>query len=269
MQKCTITPENAVLGAKISDVDLKSTLHQKIKESIRASLFEYSVLLFQKQSLTKQQQVHFSQIFGQPVPHPTNTRDQDEEVAEITIISNVVNNGRELGALGNSEVKFHSDLVFLYAPGSVSILQCLETPESGGETYWSSNIAAYDTLSPEMVKRLRGLKVIYKHRNQAYNPDPLSCHPLLCTHPDSRKKFLFVSSSSAQRIQGMGLEESQSLLDSLFVHTTQDKFVWEHKWSKGDIIVWDNRTTLHRRNSLDSNQRRIMYRTQILGPLTI
>jgi taurine dioxygenase len=120
-----------------------------------------------------------------------------------------------------------------------------------------------------MVKRLRGLKVIYKHRNQSYNPDPLSCHPLLCTHPDSRKKFLFVSSSSAQRIKGMGLEESQSLLDSLFVHTTQDKFVWEHKWSKGDIIVWDNRTTLHRRNSLDSNQRRIMYRTQILGPLTI
>ncbi|MBF0277121.1 MAG: TauD/TfdA family dioxygenase [SAR324 cluster bacterium] len=269
MTNFTITPNNAALGAKISGLDLNIAFSKKAKDVIQASLLEHSVLWFPEQSLSKNNLLRFSENFGQPVPHPTNYRDQDREVPEITIVSNVVDKGKPLGALGNAELQFHADLVFLNTPGSVSILQCIETPEHGGETSWLSLIKAYDALKPEMINQLRGLKVRYKHNNKAYNPDPLSCHPLLCTHPLSQKKFLFFSPGSANAIQGVGIEESNSLLDTLIQHTIQEKFVWQHQWKKGDVLVWDNRTTLHRRNSFDSKQRRIMYRTQMLGTLSI
>ncbi|MBF0289357.1 MAG: TauD/TfdA family dioxygenase [SAR324 cluster bacterium] len=269
MDKFTITPINAALGAKISGLDLGITLSEKDKDALRATLLENSVLWFPGQSLSKKQLLHFSRNFGQPVPHPTNHRDRDEAVPEVTIVSNVVDNGKVLGALGNAELQFHADLVFLNIPGSVSILQCIETPEHGGETSWLSLTKAYDALNPEMLNRLHGLKVIYRHSRHDYNPKPLSRHPLLCSHPENGRKFLFFSPGSAHRIEGMEIEESSSLLESLFRHVNQDQFIWEHQWHKGDIVVWDNRISLHRRNSFDSKHRRIMYRTQMLGPLTI
>ncbi len=109
----------------------------------------------------------------------------------------------------------------------------------------------------------------YVHRNPAYNPTTPPAHPLICTHPDTRRKMLFVSPSSANGIEGMNDEEGKSLLNQLLEHATQDKLVWRHQWRVGDVMVWDNRATLHRRDAFDPAERRLMWRTQMLGPLTV
>ena len=268
MPHFTVTPTGAALGARVTDIDLARPIDTDTGDRIRAAFLKHSVLLFPGQILSKEGQVRFSHLFGQPVPHPTNTKDRDVQVPEITVLSNVVEAGRALGALGHAELDFHADLVFLYTPGSVSILYCLETPDSGGDTYWASTYAVYDALSQEMVERIRELEVVYIHRTPSYNPDPPARHPLICTHPESGRNYLFVSPSSADSIPGMPADEGRALLDELLTLATQEQFVWRHSWHAGDVVVWDNRSTLHRRDGFDENERRIMHRTQLLGPLT-
>ena len=264
-----VTPTGAALGARVTTVELTKSLGSEQRNSIRAAFRQHSVLLFPEQTLSKQQLLDFSRLFGQPVPHPTNTRDRDPEVPEITLIANSAADGLAIGALGNAEIAFHADLVFLYSPGSVSVLYYLETPDHGGATSWASAYAAYDALSPDLTERLRGLNVVYVHRNPDYNPDPPARHPMLCTHPESGRDYLFVSPSSAQSIPGLSDDEGRALLDELLSHVTQERFVWRHRWRPGDVVVWDNRSTLHRRDGFDSGERRLMWRTQMVGPASV
>lgn len=261
-----ITPTGAALGAVVSGVDVGRGLDEATAERLRQAFTAHSLLLLRQQQLSKQQQVDFARVFGEPVPHPTNTRDRDPDVPELTIISNVVEDGQAIGALGNAELAFHADLVFLYEPGTVSILYCVEAPASGGDTYWSSGYAAYAGLDPDTQARIDSLQAVYIHRNPAYNPDPPARHPLVCVHPVSRRKSLFISPNAAQEIPGLDPAAGQALLARLLAHATQDQYVWRHSWQPGDLIVWDNRCTLHRRDGFDASQRRVMRRTQSVGP---
>jgi len=129
-----IIPTGGALGAEIRGVDLSQPLDVQTAAQLRRAFHEHCVLLFRKQQLSKADQVRFTGYFGEPVPHPTNTRDRDPEVPEITLTSNIKEDGQAVGALGNAEVHFHADLVFLHEPGAVSILYCVETPDSGGDT---------------------------------------------------------------------------------------------------------------------------------------
>jgi len=264
----TITPTGGALGAQVSDIDLRAPLDEETVGRIRAAFLAHSLLLIRSQQISKDDQVRFSRCFGEPVPHPTNTRDRDPQVPEITVISNIVEAGQAVGALGNDEVAFHADLVFLHEPGSVSILYCVETPTEGGNTFWTNGYAAYDALDPATKAKIEDVKAVYVHRNPAYNPPTPPQHPLVCIHPESGRPTLFISPSSAERVVGMDETEGRQLLDDLFAHAIQPRFVWEHSWQPGDLIVWDNRCTMHRRESFDNSQRRLMLRTQLLGPVT-
>lgn len=264
----TISPTGGALGAQVEGIDLRQPLNEQTAAQIRAAFLEHCLLLFRGQQISKADQVRFSAIFGEPVPHPTNSRDRDPEIPEITIISNIVEEGRAVGALGNDEVAFHADLVFLHEPGSVSLLYCVETPNAGGNTFWTNGYAAYDALDDATKAKIEGLAAVYVHRNPAYNPPTPPQHPLVCVHPESGRRTLFISPSSAERVVGMEEEEGRRLLDELFAHAIQPRFVWEHRWQPGDLIVWDNRCTMHRRESFDNSQRRLMLRTQLVGPVT-
>jgi taurine dioxygenase len=264
-----ITPTGGALGADVTGLDLRETLGPAAQSRLREAFRGYSLLRLRGQQLTRDDLVRFSTSFGEPVVHPTNHRDRDPQNPLITIISNIEEDGRALGALGNAELKFHADLVFLHTPGSVSILYCVECPSGGGDTYWSNAYRAYDTLDASMRERIAGLKVVYVHRNPAYNPPQPPAHPIVCTHPDTHRKMLFVSPSSAQGIVGLGQGEGQSLLKQLLEHATQDSLVLRHQWQVGDVMVWDNRCTLHRRDAFDHSARRLMWRTQLLGPLSL
>ncbi|MGY8823540.1 MAG: TauD/TfdA dioxygenase family protein [Candidatus Latescibacterota bacterium] len=251
-------------GAEISAIDLSQALDALQTAQIRAAYHEHGVLLFRRQQLSEEQQLRFSRVFGQPVRHPTSTL-VPGPVPEITVISNVEESGQAVGALGNSEVHFHADLIFLHTPGTFSVLYAVEVPAQGGDTSWADGCSAYDALDDKTKERIADLRVVYSHSRPEYNPNQPASHPLVSTHPETGRKSLYFSPNHAQYIEGIDTAESDDLLTFINDHYTAPRFVWTHTWQKGDLVVWDNRRCLHRREPFDKSQRRLMKRTQGIG----
>ena len=258
----TITPTNNALGATVQDIDLSQALDNKTVIQLQNAFYEHSLLIFRNQTLTEDDQVRFSKHFCTPEPHPTNAKNRGSR-PEITIISNT-----DEGVLGNAEVHFHADLIFLPNPGTVSILYCLETPTKGGDTYWTGNIAAYNALDGEMKQRLENLEIAYVHARPQYNPPAPPRHPIVLTHPESGHKSLYFSPNHAKWVEGLCESESQDTITFLTNYLTQEQFIHCHHWQPGDLVMWDNRCTMHRRDSFDNAQRRVMKRTQAVRTIS-
>lgn len=192
------------------------------------------------------------------------TRPQ-RSVPEIFVISNVSENGEPIGALGNGELTFHSDLSYLPLPGSLSIVHAVEVPREGGDTQWANAYAAYDALPVELKERVVGLKAVHRHGEEAQNPDVPASHPIVRTHPETKRRAMFVSPQFTRYIESMPRDESDALLNELLRHVTRPEFVWTHKWRPGDLVVWDNRCTMHRREAFNPTERRILKRTQMFS----
>lgn len=255
----TITPTNNAVGATIHNIDLSQPLTDPIVAQLRDAFHTHSLLIFPNQNLTEDHQVAFTRHFCNPVAHPTNTKNRGKR-PEITIISNT-----DEGALGNAEVHFHADLIFLPNPGTVSVLYCLETPDQGGDTHWTGNIAAYNALDDDMKNRLENLQIAYVHSRPEYNPPEPPRHPIVLTHPESGRKSLYFSPNHAKWIDDMSKSESDEHIQFLTNHLTDPQFTHSHHWHTGDLVMWDNRTTMHRRDSFDNAQRRVMKRTQAVA----
>ena len=163
-----IVPTGAALGAEIRGVDASQPLEPGVDAALKQAILDHLVIFLRGQTLTEEQQVRFSRAFGDPEPH---VRDQPERpVDEIFIVSNVSENGRPLGALGNGELTFHSDLSYLPRPGSFSIVYAVEVPEQGGDTQWASSYAAYDGLPDAVRDRVLPLRAVHRHGEDAQNP---------------------------------------------------------------------------------------------------
>ena len=141
-----------------------------------------------------------------------------------------------------------------------------------GDTYWTSGYAGYAALDEGTKAQIDGLVAVYVHTKPEYNPPVAPRHPLVCVHPETGRKTLFLSPNAATSLEGeqgaMNQAESHALLEALFAHATEERFTWRHQWQPGDLIMWDNRCTMHRRDGFDNRQRRLMWRTQMLGPCT-
>lgn len=259
-----IRPTGGALGAFVEGVDLSKPLDERDRLYIQGGFWEHSVLVFPNQTLTEADQVAFSRVLCDPVAHPTNTTNVGE-LPEICIISNVEENGKAIGALGNNEVNFHADLAFCPEPGSVSILYAVEAPNDSGFTSWASGIAAYNALDAESRERLKPLSVVYTHSRTDYRSEVPVIHPLVCSHPESGRQTIYFSANHADRIVGEDAGESDLLIEKLKAYTTEERFVWTHQWHPGDLVVWDNRSTQHRRSPVDNTKRRLMRRTQAVG----
>jgi taurine dioxygenase len=167
---------------------------------------------------------------------------------------------------------------YLPAPPKASLLYALEIPPEGGDTWFCDMYAAFDSLPEDLKRRAAGLKV--KH-DGTYNSggfvragvtptdDPRAApghlHPLVCRHPDSGRPMLYLGRRRNAYLDGLDIAESERLLDLLWEHATQDGHVWRHRWQVGDLVLWDNRCTMHRRDPFDAAARRIMHRTQVKG----
>ena len=258
-----IIPTGGALGAEVWGLDLRYPLSAEIVSDLRAAFLDRCVLLFRDQQISEEDQVRFSRYFGHPVPH---VREQpDRPIKEIFIISNVGENGRPIGALGYEEINFHSDLSYLHKPGSISILYAVEVPATGGDTMWANCYAAYEALDEGLKKQAAGLKAVHRHPRPQQNPLAPASHAVIRTHPETGRKVLYVNPDFTKYIEGVSEEESRELLDRLLAHATQPRFIWTHRWRVGDLVMWDNRCTMHRRESFDNSQRRIMKRTQMFG----
>jgi taurine dioxygenase len=267
------------LGAEIIGVDLR-TIDDTGFTAIHSAWIEHQVLLFRAQSLNDQDLIAFSRRFGDldHAPIQENGQRIANGLPEIYVVSNVIENGVEIGSLGYGEAVWHTDMSYLRAPPKASMLYALEIPPSGGDTSFVDMYAAFDGLPISLQKRALGLRVKHDgtynsggYVRQGVTPTddprdaPGTMHPLVCTHPESGRRMLYLGRRRMAWLEGFDLAESDTLLDEIWAFATQPQFVWTHQWRIGDLVLWDNRCTMHRRDPFDASTRRIMHRTQVKG----
>ena len=268
------------LGAEVSGVDASKPVSADTFAAIRKAWLDNLVIRFRGQKLTDPQMLEFSRLFGEldpPGPNPYGKPFLPRH-PEMNVISNVKEDGVPIGGLGDGEAIWHSDMTYVDTPPSAALLYALELPAEGGDTYWANMYLAYEALPADMKKRIEGLKAIHdatynsagiKRKGYDDVTDPRRApgahHGLVRRHPETARKCLFLGRRRNSYIVGLPLEESEALLDALWAHATQPRFAFCQQWQVGDLMIWDNRCTLHRRDPFDPNARRVMHRTQIKG----
>jgi taurine dioxygenase len=275
--RMTVVPARHAFGAEIEGVDLRTIGNDDFSGIYRAWL-DHSVLLFRGQILTDDDLIAFSEKFGELdwAPVQESGRRFVEGRPEIYVVSNVIKNGEPIGSLGAGEAAWHTDMSYLPDPPKASILYALEVPPAGGNTYFCNMYGAYESLPQELKRRTE--RLMLKH-DGTYNSggyvrqgvtaadNPItsrgSFHPLVCTHPETKRRVLYLGRRRNAYIDGLSLPDSESLLDQLWSYATREEFAWRNEWRVGDLVLWDNRCTMHRRDSFDETARRIMHRTQI------
>ena len=234
--------------------------------------------MFRGQDLTPKQQIEFSRNFGEIELHTLSAYHMTG-YPEIFINSNIIKNGKPVGAQKSGRA-WHSDSQFLALPSSATILHARQVPDEDGDTLYANMYAAYDALSSDMKRRIAGLYGIYSrvkswsinypHRKPLTEKQkaalPEVTHPIVRTHPDTGRKARYIGSvAELVRIKGLS-EAEQSLCQELFQWATNARFFYAHRWLKGDVIVWDNRCTMHKANPFDEQRyTRLMHRTTICG----
>ena len=275
----TVTPTGAALGAEIGGVDLR-TVNDADFAAIYQAWLDHSVLLIRGQSMTDDDLIAFSRRFGELdwAPIQENGRRFVDGHPEIYVISNVVRNGVAIGSLGAGEAVWHTDMSYLEDPPKASMLYAIEVPPSGGDTGFTSMYRAYEALPDALKHRIEGRRVKhdgtynsggYVREGVTATDDPIAApgtyHPIVCRHPESGRKCLYLGRRRNAYIEGMSLAESEALLDEVWQHATRDELTWYNQWRVGDVVLWDNRCTMHRRDPFDPASRRIMHRTQMKG----
>ncbi len=275
----TVTPTGMALGAEVGGVDLRSLSDADFAAVYRAWL-DHSVLLMRGQVLSDDDLIAFSRRFGALdfAPIQENGRRFVDGHPEIYVVSNVVENGVAIGSLGAGEAVWHTDMSYLEDPPKASMLYAIEVPPEGGNTGFTSMYRAYEALPEALKRRLSGRRVKHDgtynsggYVRQGVTPtdDPREApgmyHPIVCTHPETGRKGLYLGRRRNAYVEGMELAESEALLDEVWEYATRDALTWYNKWRVGDVVLWDNRCTMHRRDPFDAASRRIMHRTQMKG----
>lgn len=275
-----MVPTGAALGAEIKGLDIANGVNEKEFSVIKKAWLEHLVLLFRGQSLNDKQLQEFAALFGPLDLAPLNAKGSPwlPETPHLTVISNVSDNGKPIGSLANGEAAWHTDMSYQEIPPTASLLYCLETPPEGGDTWFANMYLAYEGMPADLRKKVSGRKAIHdftynsaghirKGLKEISDPReaPGAHHPIIRTHPETGRRVLFLGRRRNNYIIDMPLEQSEQLLDVLWGHMTKEKYVWRHQWQPGDLLIWDNRCTLHRRDSFDDRDRRIMHRAQVQG----
>jgi taurine dioxygenase len=279
-KRVTVVPTGAALGADIVGVDLSKPLHEDTFKAIEAAWHRHLVLRFRGQNLDDPGLLAFARRFGEldkaPV-HAVNDSDHDPH-PEITVMSNIKVDGKPIGNLGHYEAEWHTDMSYNEKTPIGSLLYSLEVPPSGGDTGFSNMYAAFETLPAELKRAIVGktcrhdssrnsVGELRKGFKEVTDPReaPGAIHPLVRTHSATRRNALFLGRRRNGYIIGLPLDESEDLLNRLWAHASKPEFAWYQQWKVGDLILWDNRSAMHRRDAFDPNSRRLMHRTQIKG----
>jgi taurine dioxygenase len=269
----------AALGAEIVGLDARRHLDADTVAALRAAWLEHLVLAIRGEPLSDDQLVDFSLQFGEldgdgkpgPYTSPDNPR--------VLVVSNVVKDGRPTGVLGDNEAKWHVDRSHVATPPSTSILHALEIPAEGGDTYFMNMYEALAHLPQDLVAEIESRAL--KH-DSSYGSDgnlrlgreevtdvsaaPGYVHPMIRRHPESGRRALYLGRRLNAWVTGMAVDESEALLNRIWAYIEGDEsLVYRHRWSVGDIVMWDNRCVMHKRDAFDSTARRVMHRTELKG----
>ena len=279
----SVLPSKYSLGADVIGINLKNSLTSEEKQFIENAWAEHLVLRFRGQeNLSPTDLTRFSRELGELDKRPvrgTINGGYNDLPLEINVISNIMgDDGKPIGGLGSYEADWHTDMSYIDIPPKGSCLYSVEIPPSGGNTSFINMYEAYSKLPDSLKSKISNLKCIHdasKNRTgelrQGFTEvtDPSKAigaiHPLVRIHPITKKQCLFLGRRKNAYIIGLPLDESEALLDELWSYATDPKLTWTQVWNLGDAILWDNRCTMHQRDSFDPNSRRLMYRTQIRG----
>ncbi len=268
-----VNPLSPALGAEITGVDAGRTIDDATFAAILDAWHRHLVIVLRRQALDEESQVRFAERFGELSPIHTSHHSSTNRA--VMYIGNLKKDGRMIGALPLGEMHFHSDQCYQERPALGTMLYSIEVPASGGDTLFANGYKAYETLPAEVKERVRGLKAlnVYDYdggvveRSKMVSPERgiAFAHPVVRTHPATGRKSLYVDRLMTHHIEGLPPEESERLLALMFETIERPENVHEHRWRVGDVLLWDNRCTLHARRDFDANARRWMRRGTIRG----
>ena len=270
-----VVPLTPKIGAEIRDVDLRDDLDDETVAAIRNAWLEHAVVLFRDQDLGKDDQVRFTTQFGNvgilARPKQYRTSGHADMPDGMMLISNVRENGEPIGALPDGEMMFHHDMLHADIPHTATLLYAVEIPSVGGNTLFASGNSAYDTLPEDVRAPLEGQKAFHHYNYGSVQKGDgkgtpafsKSVHPVFRTHSETGRKAIYVNRLMTEGIVDMPTEQSSALLERLFDHSERAEFVYEHVWRTGDLLMWDNRCSMHARTDFPGGERRLLWRTTI------
>jgi alpha-ketoglutarate-dependent taurine dioxygenase len=278
-----VRPLHPSLGAEVTGLDLARPLDAATVTALKEAWARYQVLVMRGQSLSEEQQIAFSRHFGTLDVHIENDKTSHKR-PEILRVANVDEDGNKLAPTDPIHRYYsvltsvwHTDGSYRVVPSFASTLHALEIPPEGGDTCFANCRASYAALPDEMKRRLAGKHMVHSYAFTRYYADlpPLSAeqlealppvtHPVVRTHADGSKS-LYLSANVARYVGGMAREDGEKLLTELLAWATKPEFVYQHKWQVGDVLMWDNRATLHKVTPWDAgNYRRALQRTELKG----
>jgi len=267
------------LGAEVCDIDVAAPMSETAFGEVYRAFLDNGILLFRNQDITREQHIAFSRRFGELDTHPSLPQDRHPQYPELLLVTNKPNAD---GTPSNSRYtgrQWHSDMSFTPVPALGSLLKSWTVPEVGGDTLFANCTLAYDALSDGMKKliahlhgiQLAGTRKINHaptgeaRREEQKKLNPPIAQPVVRVHPETGRKSIYLG-EKVRRFDGMTEDESLPLIQYLNTHATKPEFVYRHQWCKNDILVWDNRCTMHQAlGDFDETQRRHMERTTVLG----
>ncbi len=276
-----VTPITPNIGADVTGVDLVHLTDAAFAEIYRCWL-DHQVIRFRGQHLSDDELQAFSRRFGPleraPLGFLSEAERERVDNPFVTVISNIRQNGKPIGGLGNAEAVWHSDMTYLEVPPPASVLLAIEVPDHGGDTYFASQYGAYSSLPEALRTRLAGLTIKHDAAHtsvgrlrpgyQAFDDPreaPGAIHPILRRHAETGRPCLYLGRREYAYIPGLPLAESEALLDEVWQFAALPENTMTQTWRPGDLVIWDNRCVLHRRDGFDDAQRRLMKRCQVLS----
>ena len=263
------------IGAEIRGLDLTQPLSLEAVKIVEQAWYDHVIILIRNQDLRLDQQKDFAANFGEIAVRGGNAATKTErQVSEsVMLVSNIRENGKPIGTLPDGEMMFHSDTPYTEHPLKATLLYAIEIPSKGGETLFSNSYKVAETLPENVKRRLADKKAmhVYDYGSTAVpsgsydrSSNPHHAHPVFRKHPMTGRSSLFVSELMTVEIEDVPEEESQELLDILFKHQRRSEFVYAHSWRPGDLMMWDNRCSVHARNDFPSDERRMLRRLTLI-----
>jgi taurine dioxygenase len=263
------------LAREVAGLRLWEPLDQAIVAELRALYAQYGVLVFRRQALSELELAAFCGLFG-PLERTVRSDWASPGVPDVTVLSNLKDGlGRPIGGLGDGELQWHSDQSYMQQPATGAALYALELPPEGGETFWVDLRAAYAGLPRQLRAKIAGKRGIFDYAKrlagygrqsdqqiseEARRLTPPVTHALVRAHPETGDRSLYLDSTTTIGIDYMDTTTGVALLDELYDSATRDAFVYAHQWQVGDLVLWDNGFTMHRRTPFDPGARRLMKR---------
>ena len=278
--KITVEPMDAPTGACVTGVDLGKNLDVDTYAEIHQAWLDFQVLVFPDQNISEEDQIRFTKHWGE-MPRRKRYGGRPEEGRRshesIMLISNIREDGEPIGSLPDGEMMFHSDGQYDEHPYRYTMLYAVEVPSIGGNTLFANLYKAYQTLPNNLKKRLENVQAQHGYyAGRHVTPEILKTlgiqkvsdtwsHPVFTLHEETRQTVLYVSRLLTTKLIGLPEAEAEEILDELLNHCEREMLIYEHIWSKGDFVIWDNRCLNHARTDFSAGERRLLRRTTVQG----